>query len=99
MLVTRRRCNKRLTSLRLMDALDQSLFFQRFERTVNGDQAKRGMGVPSFIVNLDWGEGMRTMRHNLHNGATRLGEAIALFIQLDKPRMFTHTYLFLKLKI
>ena len=41
--------DERLTSLRRMDALDQSLFFERLKRPVNGDESQRGMSVARFM--------------------------------------------------
>jgi hypothetical protein len=90
MLVTGRGGDECLTSFGLVDALNQTLFFERFERAIDGDQAQGRMSPASFIVNFDGGDGMRAVRHDLHDSAARVSEAIALFVQLDKPRMFTH---------
>src|SRR5215211_8461944 len=98
MFVARRGGDERLASVWLVDTLDQSLPFKRFQCAIYSDQAQRGMGRARFIIHFDGGEGMCTFSHDLNDGAARVGKAIALFIQLDKPWMFTHV-LFLILKI
>ena len=80
MLMTRGRCDECLAAVRLMDALDESLLFKSFQRAIDSDQPEGGMRRTRFIVHLDGGEGVCALCHDLNNGATRIGKAIALFI-------------------
>ena len=89
-LVPGRRRDKCLAALRLVDALDQPLFRQRFQRSINCDQSQRGMCGAGLIVNLDGGDGVPALRHDLHHSPARGGETVALSVQLDKPGMFTN---------
>ena len=88
--MTRRGGDKCLASVRLVDALDESLLFKRLQRAIYSDQSKSRVSGTRFVIHFDGGEGMRAARHNLHDGAASLSKAIALFIQLDEPGMFTH---------
>lgn len=55
MLVTFARRDESLASLRLMNALDQTKFFQFFERAINGDQSESGILIARRIIHLDRG--------------------------------------------
>jgi hypothetical protein len=82
--------NERLASLRLVDALNKSLLLECFECTINGDQPQRRVVGPRLIKDLDGGERVGTLSHDLDNGTARLGQAISLFVQLEEPGMFIH---------
>ena len=90
MLVSLARRNESLTSLRLMNALDQTKVFQLFERTIDGDQSECGILIARRIIHLDGGQGAATIGNDLHDGAPRARQTIAIVLQLSEPAFDCH---------
>jgi hypothetical protein len=90
MLVSLARRNESLTSLRLMNALDQTKVFQLFERTIDGDQPKSRILIARRIIHLDGGQGAATIDDNLNDGAARARQPITIILQLSEPACVCH---------
>jgi len=81
MLMTLTCFDESLTSLRLVNALDQTKFFQLFQRAIDGDQAEGGILLARRIIYFDRGEGAVTIGDDLNDGAARARQTIAVLLQ------------------
>jgi len=77
------RSDKSLTSLRLVDALNEMKFLEFFKCAIHSDQAQRGILCPCHVVDLKRGEGAARVGDKFHNRTAGLGEPISIFLQLS----------------
>ena len=85
MLMTFARSNECLASLRLVNALDQTEFFQLFQCAIDGDQPKGGILIARLIVYLYGGQGAVAGGDDLHDRAARARQTIAIILLLGEP--------------
>jgi hypothetical protein len=90
MLVTLTSRDERLTSHRLVDALDEMQLFQLFQRAVHGDKSKGTVFLACHVVHLDGGQGVVGLNHHLNYSAARFGDSITVFLQLGEPGFSGH---------
>src|SRR5687767_8713449 len=90
MLMSARVSDKCLASLWLMYTLDQTNSFKGFECAIYSNEPQSRVDLTCHIVDFDGGEGAVAGRHGFSHRAARTCEAIALFIELGQPGMFSH---------
>ena len=67
-----------ITTLLLMDALDQSQLLELFEGAINGDQSQRGILPSCQVVDFSRSQCAGTLCYSLDDSAARIREAVAL---------------------
>ena len=80
------RGNECLTSLRLVDTLNEMQFLKFFKGTVDGYQTKCAIRFPCLIKDFDGGEGALDRCNPVNNCTPGFREAVAIFLELSKPR-------------
>ena len=89
-LMTVTRGDKCLAAFGLVDALNEVQFFQFLQRAIHGHQAEGAIGFPRRIVDLDGGERPRAFGDRFDDRAPRLGQPVAILVELGKPGLCKH---------
>jgi hypothetical protein len=85
MLMPTRRGQKRVTTARLMHALDQPKLFQLFECAVDSNQADAGIALAGLFINRRRAEHMLAAGNDLNHGLTWRCKAVAVGLKLAEP--------------
>ena len=82
--------DKCLASFRLMDALNEVQFFQLLQRAVDRHQPEVRRPPARRVIDLDRGERPRAVSDGLDDRSPRLGQSVAILIELGKPHFSSH---------
>jgi hypothetical protein len=72
--------DERLTTLRLMHALDDVQLFQFFKRAIDGDQSKCTIFFACYIKDFNRSKRARGVLNCFNDGAARSSETVSVFL-------------------